>query len=662
MAYDGMDDAMTNQANKQPGLLRRLGTTGAIIVAACLAAGATFLGYGVDANLPWPVTSNTTIAAKHCGGTIQAGTGSTGFFTVTVPAVTGFPTNCVVNIVNGDTTTLRGKGIQGLSGSGCSERRLLWPGQTCKIGIVNGVWTVLSRPGRWRPPGGITLQFYSDFVNGTNSPGAADGLAPGTSAFKAANICLSIAADQIDFDTVAQTQVVCNMAAATTDTTQIHLPFLGVVGAQGFAALQLVGASLPVTGAVSNGGLCEIIVSSTATYSANEIVSVYGIGGATGCNGTWQVTVTDGTHLTLQGTTFGGAYTSGGTITNGSVMNAANPSFDCFVNTMIETGNVFWESAFQATSGCYIQMQAGNIFGGSPSSSLVDATTGAQIHFTADIGIASGASAAAFQADSPGTLIAADAAININFVPGVNPTFAEFALADIQGQANFGGVTINLNGNTVTGTRCVANSAGYIASGSGNANTYFPGNSNCTQSGAGNIDGVVIPPNPSTSTLGGIESVSALAHNWIASIDTSGVPHQSQPATSDLSDITAPTAWTATDGSGAGITFATNADTRYVKSGKFCVVSFMIQWPTTSDTHTAQINGIPAACTAYSGTFNWVAGGTVSMEVGSISSVLGRAAMQPGGTSLFLFGNGNQMTNANMSGGIVRGTITYITN
>ena len=43
-------------------------------------------------------------------------------------------------------------------------------------------------------------------------------------------------------------------------------------------------ASLPITGAVGNGGLCEIAVSSTATYSANEIVSVYSVGGATGCN------------------------------------------------------------------------------------------------------------------------------------------------------------------------------------------------------------------------------------------------------------------------------------------------------------------------------------------------------------------------------------------
>src|SRR6202035_4918596 len=162
-----------------------------------------------------------------------------------------------------------------------------------------------------------------------------------------------------------------------------------------------------------------------------------------------------------------------------------------------------------------------------------------------------------------------------------------------------------------------------------------------------------LPP-PASSRLGGIESIGAIAHQWIDSISTSGVPHQSQPATADLSDVTAPTAWTATDGSGAGLTFATNADTRYVKSGKFCIVSFMIQWPTTSDTHTAQINGIPSACTAYSGTFNWVAGGTISLEVGSISSVLGRAALQPGGTSLFLFGNGNQMTNANMSGAIAR--------
>lgn len=42
-------------------------------------------------------------------------------------------------------------------------------------------------------------------------------------------------------------------------------------------------------------------------------------------------------------------------------------------------------------------------------------------------------------------------------------------------------------------------------------------------------------PSPSASTLGGIQSITSLAHNWIAYVDTSGVPHQSQPAFSDIS-------------------------------------------------------------------------------------------------------------------------------
>ena len=130
-----MDDAMTNQANKQTGLLRRFGLTGAIIVAACLGAGATFLGYGVDANLPWPVTANTTIAAKHCGGTVLAGTGSTGQFTLTLPAVTGFPSNCSVLIKNGDTTN--GKI---LSGFPSDLNSILYPQQSVGVKIVNAAW------------------------------------------------------------------------------------------------------------------------------------------------------------------------------------------------------------------------------------------------------------------------------------------------------------------------------------------------------------------------------------------------------------------------------------------------------------------------------------------------------------------------------------------
>ena len=43
-------------------------------------------------------------------------------------------------------------------------------------------------------------------------------------------------------------------------------------------------------------------------------------------------------------------------------------------------------------------------------------------------------------------------------------------------------------------------------------------------------------PTPTASTLGGIESITSASHNWVAYIDTSGVPHQSHPACGDLSN------------------------------------------------------------------------------------------------------------------------------
>jgi hypothetical protein len=43
-------------------------------------------------------------------------------------------------------------------------------------------------------------------------------------------------------------------------------------------------------------------------------------------------------------------------------------------------------------------------------------------------------------------------------------------------------------------------------------------------------------PNPGASTLGGVESIASASHQWVDSISTAGVPHQSQPASSDLTD------------------------------------------------------------------------------------------------------------------------------
>lgn len=48
-------------------------------------------------------------------------------------------------------------------------------------------------------------------------------------------------------------------------------------------------------------------------------------------------------------------------------------------------------------------------------------------------------------------------------------------------------------------------------------------------------------PNPSSSTLGGIQSYAGVSSQWIRSISTSGVPASSQPAFSDISGTLAPT-------------------------------------------------------------------------------------------------------------------------
>lgn len=60
----------------------------------------------------------------------------------------------------------------------------------------------------------------------------------------------------------------------------------------------------------------------------------------------------------------------------------------------------------------------------------------------------------------------------------------------------------------------------------------------CAQPAFSDLSGSIDPsqiPNPSASTLGGVESLAAVSHNFLTSISTLGVPTQAQPAFSDLS-------------------------------------------------------------------------------------------------------------------------------
>jgi len=128
-------------------------------------------GGGVDANVLNSQTSNYTIATTDCGKTIQAGTGSTGQFTITLPSISGFSTICSVLIKNGDTTNAKF-----LSGFPADVQTKLWPGQSLGVKIVNGIWSSFYKPGRWRTPGN-SLALW---VNGSTTLNATCGVSGGS--------------------------------------------------------------------------------------------------------------------------------------------------------------------------------------------------------------------------------------------------------------------------------------------------------------------------------------------------------------------------------------------------------------------------------------------------------------------------------------------------
>jgi hypothetical protein len=78
-----------------------------------------------------------------------------------------------------------------------------------------------------------------------------------------------------------------------------------------------IAGSFQVTGAANNGsGLIRLAVSNsvdnTSGITTGNVMQVDHVGGTTEANGTWTITVIDGTHVDLQGSTFTHAYTSGG--------------------------------------------------------------------------------------------------------------------------------------------------------------------------------------------------------------------------------------------------------------------------------------------------------------------------------------------------------------
>ncbi len=197
-------------------------------------------------------------------------------------------------------------------------------------------------------------------------------------------------------------------------------------------------------------------------------------------------------------------------------------------------------------------------------------------------------------------------------------------------------------------------------------------------------------PNPSASTLGGIQSLAAASHKWINTISTSGVPSATQPAFTDLSDYTAGTSspefgafsanglftslsggitfndnpgggtqgtlndyeegsWTPVDVSGDSLALS-GASGTYVKIGKLVCVSGTWNYPSTAgSTHNALIGGLPF--TNISGT-----GGQTSFNIGfcNIGSVVNIRQISSSTSFALLYAtNGNAIPNTAMNTAVV---------
>lgn len=82
------------------------------------------------------------------------------------------------------------------------------------------------------------------------------------------------------------------------------------------ALLTRANATITVTGAVNSGGLIRLTATAHGR-ATNDKVFVTGVGGVPNADGGWIVTVIDANTVDLQGSTFAGAFTSGGTFRTG---------------------------------------------------------------------------------------------------------------------------------------------------------------------------------------------------------------------------------------------------------------------------------------------------------------------------------------------------------
>lgn len=115
--------------------------------------------------------------------------------------------------------------------------------------------------------------------------------------------------------------------------------------------------------------------------------------------------------------------------------------------------------------------------------------------------------------------------------------------------------------------------------------------------------------------------------------------------------------FTVSDGSGAGLSFTTS-DLNYQYNFNSCTIRFLIIWPTTANASIAQVNtNLPAGCKAPT-----VGNPVIDMPiVGGGTTTALRMLSNSVNMQFVNSTNNNQLSNVNLSGQIVLGTVTFPT-
>lgn len=281
-------------------------------------------------------TANYTLDVTDCGKTLALG--GSAFFTLTISAASGYDATCQITILNTDSG--RGKRI---SPNGVTSF-ILYPTQTMVLYNSNNVWNV-NKQNRWRIPGSL-LPIYVNYGTGDDLN---DGLVSG-SPKKTITGCLTVVAQELDFNFLPQSTVSCNLAAGSLDLDGVHFSTHALVGAQGGAAILIQGdggqATISTAGPVPLAFFVNATVqlknliltnSSGACLQAGYHTFVDVLSGMTffTCTGNAQVVATDGAIIQFNndyavngGGTSHWLASQGGQILAGAITVTAPPTFN----------------------------------------------------------------------------------------------------------------------------------------------------------------------------------------------------------------------------------------------------------------------------------------------------------------------------------------------